>query len=103
VWGLLKAAMRDGIDIPGDPELEQDLTGPEYYFTHRSGHDVIRLESKQDMKTRGLASPDCGDVLAMSYAVKVAPVGGPRVEIIKEWGAGDTYSGGDPSTRWMRK
>lgn len=68
VWGLARAAMREGIDLEDDPELEADLTGPEYGFTNKN---QIQLEKKEDMKSRGLASPDTGDTLAMSYAVKV--------------------------------
>ncbi|HXF12234.1 MAG TPA: hypothetical protein VN517_03715 [Terriglobales bacterium] len=63
MWG----AMRDWLataQIPDDPELESDLTGPEYYF---SAKNQIQLEKKEDMKKRGLASPDLGDTLAMSF------------------------------------
>lgn len=64
MWG----AMRDWLstaEIPDDPELESDLTGPEYYFSNKN---QIQLEKKEDMKSRGLASPDLGDTLAMSFA-----------------------------------
>ena len=37
-----------------------------------SAKQQIQLERKEDMKSRGLASPDLGDCLAMSFAVKVA-------------------------------
>ena len=33
----------------------------------------LQLESKQDMKKRGLASPDSGDALALTYAYDLAP------------------------------
>jgi hypothetical protein len=64
MWG----AMRDWLataDIEDDPELESDLTGPEYYF---SAKNQIQLEKKEDMKKRGLSSPDLGDTLAMSFS-----------------------------------
>jgi hypothetical protein len=32
----------------------------------------IQLEQKEDMKSRGLASPDAGDTLAMRVSLKVA-------------------------------
>jgi hypothetical protein len=35
-------------------------------------HDSIQLEHKDDLKARGEASPDHGDTLAMTFAVKVA-------------------------------
>ena len=64
MWGRMRAWLADA-DIPDDPELEVDLTGPEYYF---SSKNQIQLERKEDMKKRGLASPDVGDMLAMSFA-----------------------------------
>ena len=65
--------------IPDDPELEMDLTGPEYFF---SAKNQIQLEKKEDMKKRGLASPDCGDMLAMSFAIQ--PTGITRDEALAE-------------------
>ena len=66
--------MRDWLQnacIPDDQELKADLTGPEYGFTGDKGQ--IALEKKSDMKKRGLASPDCGDALALTFAMPVAP------------------------------
>jgi len=68
VWGKLREWLMAGAEIPDDPELEADLTGPEYGF---SAKQQIQLEKKEDMKKRGLSSPDCGDMLAMTFAVKV--------------------------------
>jgi hypothetical protein len=64
VWGR----MRDWLEtasIPDDPELEADLTGPEYFF---SSKNQIQIERKDDMKKRGLSSPDIGDMLAMTFS-----------------------------------
>jgi hypothetical protein len=52
------------------PELVSDLTAPKYFFSNKQ---QIQLERKEDMKKRGLASPDCGDMLAMTFAVKIFP------------------------------
>lgn len=68
-WGLMRDWLASMAEIPDDPELETDLTSPEYGF---SSKQQIQLEKKEDMKKRGLASPDCGDALAMTFAVKVA-------------------------------
>jgi hypothetical protein len=74
-WGEARDAMEDGLDIPGDDkELAGDLVAPEYGFATRAGHDVIQLESKDDMRARGVASPDSGDALAMSYGFKVKAI-----------------------------
>jgi hypothetical protein len=64
VWGMMREWLKEG-DIPDEPEIETDLTGPEYYF---SSKNQIQLERKEDMKRRGLSSPDVGDMLAMTFA-----------------------------------
>ena len=69
MWGTMRDWLVTG-SIPDDPELEVDLTGPEYFF---SAKNQIQLERKEDMKKRGLASPDCGDMLAMSFSVDPTP------------------------------
>lgn len=68
VWGLMRDWLSAGAEIPDDSELADDLTGPEYGFSPKQ---QIQLEKKEDMKKRGLASPDCGDMLAMSFSVNV--------------------------------
>lgn len=70
VWGLMRDALNAGMQIPNDPELEQDLVGPQYGF---SSQQQVQLEKKDDMKKRGVSSPDLGDALAMTFAVNVAP------------------------------
>lgn len=77
VWGLMRAWLNAGCQISDDPELETDLTAPEYGF---SSKQQIQLEKKEDMKKRGLSSPDCGDALAMTFAVKIAPKVRPMTE-----------------------
>lgn len=66
VWGLMRNALRERVELPKDDELKQDLIGPEYGFTPTQ---QLLLERKEDMKKRGLASPDKGDALAMTWAV----------------------------------
>lgn len=69
VWGRMREWLATG-DIPDDVELADDLTGPEYFFARKG---QIQLESKDDMKSRGLSSPDDGDTLAMTFAVNPRP------------------------------
>jgi len=69
-WGLMGEWLGAGAQIPDDPEIETDLTGPQYGYSSKS---QIQLERKEDMKARGLASPDLGDTLAMTFSIKVAP------------------------------
>ena len=68
IWGLMRDALKEGMEIPDDPELASDLTGPQYGF---SSKQQIQLEKKEDMKKRGLSSPDCGDMVAMTFAEKI--------------------------------
>lgn len=71
VWGLGRDALKDGQELPNDPDLHGDLVAPEYGYATRGGFEVIQLESKNDMRSRGVASPDSGDAFAMTFAVMV--------------------------------
>lgn len=68
MWGLCRAWLPTGA-IDKDPELHDDLIGPEYGYD-KDGR--IQLEKKDDMKKRGLASPDDGDALVLTFARPVA-------------------------------
>lgn len=67
MWGRMKNWL-ERADIPNDPELIADLGGPEYSYDNRMR---VVLEKKDDMKARGLASPDVGDALAVTFAEAV--------------------------------
>ncbi|MCC6863264.1 MAG: terminase [Rhodobacteraceae bacterium] len=70
IWGALKSWIKQGGVIdPKDEELYQDLVGPE---TVPRLDGKILLESKQDMKDRGLPSPNKADALALTFAAPVA-------------------------------
>jgi hypothetical protein len=60
-----------GGTIDKSKDLFRDLTAPEYDY-YGKAQDQQMLESKENMKARGLPSPDHGDALAMTFAVKVA-------------------------------
>jgi hypothetical protein len=72
MWGMMKEWLPGGI-IDKDPELMSDLPAVEYGYVMRDGKDVIILERKEDMKKRGLSSPDDGDALALTFAFPVGP------------------------------
>ena len=67
MWAIMREWMMTGC-IPDDDRLSEDLVGVEYSFNVR---DEIILEKKEHMKARGLASPDDGDGLALTFAVPV--------------------------------
>lgn len=67
MWARMREWMPRGcIDV--HPDLQTDLTEPQYGHDRR---DRLVLESKDDMKARGLASPDDGDALALTFAATV--------------------------------
>ena len=70
VWCKMRDWLTAGAEIPDDPEFAVDLTGVQYGY---SSKQQIQLEKKEDMKSRGMASPDLGDALAMSFSVNVQP------------------------------
>lgn len=77
MWGMMRDWLPGGA-IEGDAELHTDLTGVEFGYNE---NDAIVLEKKEHMKKRGLASPDNGDALALTFAYPVeasATAGGPH-------------------------
>lgn len=69
MWNAVKTWLKEGGAIdPADDILYQDLIGPE---TVARMDGKIQLESKKDMKARGLPSPGRGDALALSFAMPV--------------------------------
>lgn len=68
MWGLAKEWLRQGGSIPEDSVLYEDLIGPE---TLPRLDGKIALESKEDMKKKGLQSPNRADALALSFAYPV--------------------------------
>ena len=68
IWG----AMRDWLKtaaISSDRHLKADLVGP---MKKPNSSGTIFLEGKKEMKSRGLASPDAADALAVTFAFPVA-------------------------------
>lgn len=70
MWSKMRDALGSGLAIDKDKELETDLTGVGIGKPDKT--DRIVLESKDSMKARGMASPDDGDALALTWAHPVA-------------------------------
>jgi len=70
MWGLMRDWLASGM-LDDDPDLRADLPAVEYGYKLKNGRDAILLERKEDMKSRGLASPDDGDALALTFAYPV--------------------------------
>ena len=70
MWDMCREAIETGTALPNDPELKSDLVSVTYSF---DSANRMRLESKEDMKKRGLQSPDLGDGLVLTWAHPVVP------------------------------
>lgn len=68
IWGLMRDWLEAGAQIPNQPDIAIDLTAPDYFIDNKG---KVRLESKDDMKARGVESPDIGDCLAMTFQEKI--------------------------------
>jgi len=100
MWWAMKEWLGKAGAIPHtDTDLMGDLTAPEYTYAAK---DRIQLESKDDMRARGLNSPDTGDALAMTFFQPVAArhlQTGPSVEDTWAAFAARMGAGGGPSWR----
>jgi hypothetical protein len=67
MWQSMKQWLITGA-IDRDPQLEADLTGP---GLRPDNQQRVWLEAKEDMKKRGLDSPDDADALALTFAQPV--------------------------------
>lgn len=70
LWDKGRAWIVAGGCMPEDVELEADLTGIEYGYDDR---ERVQMEKKEDMKKRGLASPDSADALMLTFANHIEP------------------------------
>jgi hypothetical protein len=79
-----------GADIPDSDALHADAIGAGYKYDARQ---FVVLESKEDMRKRGLASPDGWDSVALTFAAPVrtqendASGGRWRRKVRSLWGA----------------
>lgn len=70
IWGSLRQFLIDGGSIPNivtneNTTLVDELTGPTYTMNKR---EEIQLESKKEMRARGVPSPNVADALACTFA-----------------------------------
>ena len=71
MYGRLKEWLEIGA-IDDDQDMFTDLISIEYGYSRTS--NAILLESKEDMKKRGLVSPDDSDALAVTFAEDIGPL-----------------------------
>ena len=68
MWGDMREWLKSA-SMPLDRFLKTDLISP---MMKPDSRGTIFLESKKDMKARGLASPDAADAIAVTFAFPVA-------------------------------
>lgn len=71
MWGAMRNWLLDGGAIPKDSLLAAQLSTPMYSFDEANR---VKLEKKEDIKKRGLKSPDKADALALTFAYPVSTV-----------------------------
>lgn len=69
MWDRMREWLHIGA-VPNDEDLFNDLIGIEYRYNVTTTQ--LMLERKDEMKKRGLASPDLADALALTFARPVA-------------------------------
>jgi hypothetical protein len=73
-----------GVDIPDEDFLQADACGPGYKY---NSNQMLLIESKEDMRRRGVPSPDGWDSVALTFA---EPFGEPAFDLssfnpVSEW------------------
>lgn len=68
MYKLARDWLKEGGALPEDPQLRDELTAPEI-VPRVDGK--IQIESKKDMKARGIPSPNRADALILSFAYPV--------------------------------
>ena len=93
IWGAMRRWLSSGCipdDVPlAETKFSEELSGPTYTY---SREDYLQLESKREMKRRGLASPDVADGLAVTFAY-------PTLASIAYGGAAEFYTDPDPFSK----
>ncbi len=92
MYGDLNQWLKEGGCIPDDDDLASDLSGPKQLF--RQNNDWI-LESKSDMKKRGIRSPDLSDALALTLAFREFFSDWNKPKVQKGFAVGVPRQGGD--------
>lgn len=68
MWFAIRDWLKAGGSIPHEQGLMIDLAAPTYRF---NAAGKIQLESKDEIKKRGMPSPDIADALAVTFATPV--------------------------------
>lgn len=64
MWARMREAL-PYMDLPNDPELAEELCAPKFRFQLKN--DQLLLEPKEEMRERGIKSPNKADALAQTF------------------------------------
>ncbi|MNR15781.1 hypothetical protein D3C85_1323370 [compost metagenome] len=95
MWWKMRDGIKAGLAIDDDPELEAELTSPEY---NHNARDQLQLEKKDDIKKRLGISPDDADALALTYAMPVMKIKDSATRT--SWDPYSANASGDVQTDW---
>lgn len=70
-WHGMKVWLENGAAIPDQDDFQADILAPKYTY---EGGNRLKIESKDQMRSRGVKSPDKADALAMTFAEPVFPL-----------------------------
>lgn len=68
MWALVKTWTKEGGELPDVDEVQSDLLAPGYTY---DSNQRLKIESKEDMRKRGVRSPDIADALGLTFAFPV--------------------------------
>jgi hypothetical protein len=73
-WFLRSLFQDSAIHVPHDEQLEGQLTSLKYMYTRKG---QLQIESKEDRRRRGFASPNEADALALCFAGEAVDMNEP--------------------------
>jgi phage terminase large subunit len=98
MWGEMKTWLEGNVELPNNAELFDDLT---VIKKKSSGNSKLRLETKDEMRRRGVRSPDVGDALALTFAVPFDLLPERRSAHDDAWRGRDQYAPSPAGLSWM--
>lgn len=85
MWWNMAEWLKLGAALPNDTQLRSELLAPNYEYKAYQKRTCFRIESKKELKKRGVGSPDRADSLALTFAAKVAAEPTDVVTIPASW------------------
>ena len=80
-WNLRTLLGEGDMQLPYDESIEGQLTGMRYEYRAHRGNTVIKMESKEDMRKRGMISPNEADTLMMLFSDELLQEDAPGIGI----------------------